>query len=197
VSAVGTGEGPAQGSAPRRTISGALGRRVVPVAWLVLTWTLLWGTFSWANLLSGLLVAVLVLGLFPLPHVAGSGWLRPWALVRFVAHVVADLVTSSLQVAWLSIRPGPPVRSAVVEVTLETRSEFLMAVIVETLSLVPGSVILESRPAERVIYAHVLGADDEAGIEAFRRQVATVEADLLALVGQRPEHGPVIGGVVR
>lgn len=171
--------------ARRRGPAASLARRIVPVSWLVLTWTLLWGTFSWANLLSGLLVAVVVLGLFPLPQVEGSGRLRPPALVRFVAHVIADLVVSSLQVAWQSIKPGPPVRSAVVEVALETESEFIMAVIVETLSLVPGSVVVEARPAERLIYAHVLGADDEAGLAEFRRRVATVEADLMAVVGHR------------
>lgn len=164
----------------------SLARRILPVSWLVLTWVLLWGTFSWANLLSGLLLAVVVLWLFPLPQVAGSGRVRPLGLIRFVAHVIADLVVSSLQVAWQSVRPGPPVRSAVVEVALETESEFIMAVIVETLSLVPGSVVVESRPAERLIYAHVLGADDEAGLAEFRRRVATVEADLMAVVGHRP-----------
>ena len=42
------------------------------VVWLVLVWMLLWGTWSWANLLSGLLVALAVLTLLPLPHVAGG-----------------------------------------------------------------------------------------------------------------------------
>src|SRR4028118_188770 len=38
---------------------------------------LLWGTWSWANLLSGLLVALGVLVLLPLPHAVGGGRVRP------------------------------------------------------------------------------------------------------------------------
>jgi multicomponent Na+:H+ antiporter subunit E len=159
----------------------------VPVVWLVLVWVLLWGTFTWANVLGGLVVAVVVLVLFPLPPAPGRGWLRPLPMLRLVVRFVADLVTSSLQVAWQSlqaVRPGPPIRSAVVAVPLASSSEFVMAVIVAMLSLVPGSVVIEARPEERTIYAHVLGAGDDAAVAAFRAQVHRLEADLVAALGR-------------
>jgi multicomponent Na+:H+ antiporter subunit E len=157
--------------------------RLLPAAWLVLVWMLLWGTFSWANLLSGALVAVLVLRLFPLPHIAGSGRLRPLPALRFLGRFVLDLVRSSVQVAWQSVRPGPPVRSAIVAARLSDPSEFLLAMVVETLSLVPGSVVIDVDPAERTLYAHVLGAADDDAVVAFRAQVARIEADLVEAFG--------------
>jgi multicomponent Na+:H+ antiporter subunit E len=69
-------------------------------------------------------------------------------------------------------------------VQLESSSEFVMAMISEMLSLVPGSVVIEARPAERMIYAHVLGADDDAAVAAFREQVARLEADVVAALGR-------------
>lgn len=162
-------------------------RRAVPVVWLVGVWVLLWGTFSWANVLGGLVVALVVLVVFPLPPVPGRGWLRPGATVRTVGRFVADLVVSSLQVAWQSlqaVRPGPPIRSSVVAVRLASSSEFVMAMVVEMLTLVPGSVVIEARPEERTIYAHVLGAGDEAAVQAFRAQVHRAEADLVAALGR-------------
>lgn len=44
-----------------------LRRRVQPVSLLLLTllWVLLWGNVSWINVVSGLLLATLVLVLFP------------------------------------------------------------------------------------------------------------------------------------
>ena len=54
------------------------------------------------------------------------------------------------------------------------------------LSLVPGSVVIEARPEERMIYAHVLGADDDEAVAAFRAQVALLEADLVEALG-RPQ----------
>ena len=47
--------------------------RAVPVLWLALVWTLLWGTWSLGNLLNGMLAAVLVLVLLPLAAGSGSG----------------------------------------------------------------------------------------------------------------------------
>ncbi len=159
-------------------------RRLVPAAWLVLVWVLLWGTFSWANLISGSLVAALVLWLFPMPHVPGSGWLRPGAALRFLAGFLAEMARSSVQVAVQSIRPGPPIRSAVVEVHLASRSEFVVAMMIETLSLIPGSLVIGARAAEGVIYAHVLGADDDAAVDAFRAMVARWEASLVRALGR-------------
>ncbi|MFC5142187.1 Na+/H+ antiporter subunit E [Actinomycetospora rhizophila] len=164
-------------------------RRAVPVVWLTLVWVLLWGTFSWANVLGGLAVALVVLLAFPLPPAPGRNWLRPGAALRTTRRFVADLLVSSLQVAWQSLealRPGRPIRSSVVAVRLESPSEFVMAMAVEMLCLVPGSVVIEARPEERTIYAHVLGADDAAAVAAFRDQVARLEADLVEALG-RPQ----------
>jgi len=162
-------------------------RRAVPVVWLALVWVLLWGTFSWANVLGGLVVALLVLTVFPLPPVPGRGWLRPGAALRATGRFVADLVVSSLQVAWQSLqalRPGPPIRSSVVAIRLSSSSEFVMAMITEILCLVPGSVVIEARPEERTIYAHVLGAGDAQAVADFREQVARLEGDIVAALGR-------------
>jgi multicomponent Na+:H+ antiporter subunit E len=55
-----------------------------------------------------------------------------------------------------------------------------MAVLVECLSLVPGSVVIEADAAARTVWAHVLGADDEAAIARFRRQCDRLVRDLMA-----------------
>ncbi|MHC1562066.1 Na+/H+ antiporter subunit E [Actinomycetospora sp. C-140] len=181
-------------SRPTPPDTAGLLRRAVPVVWLVLVWVLLWGTFSWANVLGGLAVALLVLAVFPLPPAPGRGWLHPLAALRAVGRFTADLVVSSLQVAWQSLQavlPGPPIRSSVVAVRLASSSEFVMAMVVETLSLVPGSVVIEARPEERAVYAHVLGADDAEAVAAFRAQVRRLEADIVAALG-RPA-APAVG----
>lgn len=174
-------------SRPTPPDTAGLLRRAVPVAWLVLVWVLLWGTFSWANVLGGLAVATVVLLVFPLPPAPGRGWARPLPAARAIGRFVADLVVSSVQVAWQSLQaafPGPPIRSSVVAVRLASSSEFVMAMITEALSLVPGSVVIEARPEERTIYAHVLGAEDDAAVAAFREQVARLEADIVAALGR-------------
>jgi multicomponent Na+:H+ antiporter subunit E len=153
--------------------------RLLRVAWLTLVWVLLWGTFSWANLLGGIVVAVAIGLAFPLPAVSSDGGLRPSGLLRVALDVARDLAVSSVQVAWLSVRPGPPPRSSIVAVPVPDDSELLMALLVECLSLVPGSVVVEAAAEERTLWAHVLGADDPAAIERFRRQADRLVRDLM------------------
>ena len=171
--------------------------RLLRVAWLTLVWVLLWGTFSWANLLGGIVVALAVLVAFPLPAVSSDGGLRPLGLLRVALDVARDLAVSSVQVAWLSVRPGPPPRSSIVAIEVPVDSELLVAVLAECLSLVPGSVVVEASAAERTLWAHVLGADDPAAIERFRRQADRLVRDLMAAgvhrVRVEPERAARVG----
>ena len=70
--------------------------RIVASMVLILGWMLLWGVFSWANLISGIIVAIVVLAVFPLPPVTFAGRPRPPALLRLVWRFVADLVVHDL-----------------------------------------------------------------------------------------------------
>ena len=164
------------------TAGGAWWRRprLLRVAWLTLVLVLLWGRFSWADLLGGIVLAVAVLVLFPLPAISSRGGLRPLGLLRVVLDVARDLAVSRVQVAWQSVRPGPPLRSSIVAVTVGEDSELLMAVLVECLSLVPGSLVVEASAGRRTLWVHVLGVDDEAGIARFRRQAARLVDALVA-----------------
>ena len=52
--------------------------RILIVAWLVVVWVALWGNISAANILSGTVVAVLVLTVFPVQRANRWGlWVRP------------------------------------------------------------------------------------------------------------------------
>ena len=151
-------------------------RRQLPViAWLTLVWVLLWGTWSWANLISGILVSLIVLAVLPLPAVTEGRGVRPLALARLVAYIARDLVVSSVEVSKLALTPGPRVTSAVLAVHLETRSDLIITVVAEALSLVPGSVIVEIDSPNGTLYVHVLGVRDAAGAERFRRQALHLE----------------------
>ena len=59
-------------------------RRLPLICWLTLVWILLWGTFDVGTVLFGLLVAVLVSTVFPLPPVATNIVVRPVALLRLI-----------------------------------------------------------------------------------------------------------------
>ncbi len=170
------------------------------VAWLVLVWMLLWGTWSWANLLSGLLVALGVLVVLPLPHVVGGVRVRPLPLLAFLGHFVLDLFASGAVVAWTALRPRGVQRTAIVRVQLRADSDLLLTMVAEATSLVPGSLVLDLDREHRVMTLHLLPVRDLADVERRKAQVLVVErrlvrafgspADVTALDGARTEGVP-------
>jgi multicomponent Na+:H+ antiporter subunit E len=170
------------------------------IVWLVLVWILLWGTWSWANLLSGLLVALAVLTLLPLPHVVGGTRVRPVPLLVFVGHFVADLFTSGAEVAWQALRPGGVRRTAIVRVQLRADSDLLLTMVAEATSLVPGSLVLDLDREQRVMTCHLLPARDLDDVARKTAHVLVVErrlvrafgsaADVAALEGDRRDEVP-------
>ncbi|MGY1806003.1 Na+/H+ antiporter subunit E [Blastococcus sp. SYSU D00669] len=156
--------------------------RVLPLLWLVLVWNLLWGTWSWANLLSGLLVALLVTVLLPLPPEAGGLRLRPWPALVYVTRFLADLVASCVQVVLLALRGGRP-RGAIIAVQARTDNDLLLTLLAATVSLIPGSIVLELDRDRRVLGLHVLDARDAAGIEAQKQRVLAEEERIVRAFG--------------
>lgn len=161
-------------------------RRVVPVGWLALVWVLLWGRLSPGNVLNGLAVGALVSWLLPLPTVVLGARPHPLGLARLAAYFLKDLAVSSVQVAWLALRPGPAPRAAVVAVDLRSRSDLLVTLTAQLLCLVPGSLVIGTSRSR--LYVHVIGASDETAVEAFRRTVLLLEERVVAAFGSAPRH---------
>jgi multicomponent Na+:H+ antiporter subunit E len=154
--------------------------RVWVLCWLILVWILLWGTVSAANVLSGLAIALVITVLLPLPTVPIEGRLHPLSLLRLVVTVAYYLVLSSVQVAWLAVRPGPPPLSAVLRAHLAVKSDLVLALAVNIFNLIPGSIVLEIDQTRRMLYMHVIDVGSERAVNRFYSQVTEVERLLIA-----------------
>lgn len=150
------------------------------VGWLALVWTLLWGNVSAANILGGIAVGLVITLLLPLPPVPVEGKLHPLSLVRLVALIAYYLVLSSVQVAWLAIKPGPPPRSAVLRAHVAIKSDLVLALTVNALNLIPGGIVLEIDQTRRIVYVHVIDAGSDTSVRRFYRQVADIERLMIA-----------------
>ncbi|MCP9271981.1 Na+/H+ antiporter subunit E [Mycolicibacterium arenosum] len=161
--------------------------RIWVLCFLILVWMLLWGEVSAANAVSGLAIALVITVLLPLPPVPTEGRLHPLSLIRLIGYVAYSLVLSSVQVAWLAIRPGPPPLTAVLRAHLNLKSDLVLALSVNIMNLIPGSIVLEIDQNRRMIYAHVIDVGSERGVNRFYRQVATVER-LMVATFEREAH---------
>ncbi len=173
-------EGAVTGQVPRRT---TWLRAFTAGAWLVLVWVLLWGNWSLGTILAGVVVAVGIGVLLPLPRVSLDRHVRPLLLLRLLVVFVRDLVVASVNVAWLAVRPRPTPRNAVVGVRLRTESDLVLTIVTELLTLVPGSVVIEVSQAEHTVYAHVLDVPEVAHVRAFRLRVLALEERVVRAIG--------------
>jgi multicomponent Na+:H+ antiporter subunit E len=160
------------------------------LCWLTLVWMLLWGNVSAANVVSGLVVALVITLLLPLPQVPIEGRLHPLSLLWFVVLMAYYLVLSSVQVAWLAIRPGPPPQTAVLRAHLAIKSDLVLALAVNAINLIPGSIVLEIDQTRRMIYVHVIDVGSEASVQRFYRQIADVERLMIASFEREADWRP-------
>jgi multicomponent Na+:H+ antiporter subunit E len=164
-----------------------LALRLWVLVWLMLVWILLWGTVSAANIVSGLAVALIITLLLPLPPVPIAGRVHPVSLLRLIGLVGWYLVLSSMQLAWLAVKPGPPPLSAVLRARMAIKSDLVLALAVNMINLTPGTIVLEIDQVRRMIYVHVIDVGSDRAVNRFYRQVAQIERLLVASF-EREEH---------
>lgn len=148
-------------------------------------WCLLWGGVDLKNVLGGLLVALLVFVLFPMPPLGHELTLRPLRFAYFLGRFVFDLTKSAIEVGWWAIRPAPQPPSSVVAVQMASRSDFFLTGTGVLCTLVPGSVVVEAQRATGMLYLHVIGAGTPEEVEAARERSRAQEERLLWAVGRR------------
>lgn len=154
---------------------------------LLLTWMLLWREFSWLSLVSGVVVSIIAMRLFYLPPVILAGRFNAWWALRYLGYFLWHLALASVQVAWLAIKPGPPPRTAIIAAKLRTRSDFVLTLVALTISLIPGSLVVEVDRFGSTLYLHVLNTPTQREIRLMRAQIARIERLLVRTLGSRAE----------
>jgi multicomponent Na+:H+ antiporter subunit E len=148
---------------------------------LVAIWVLLWGSASPANVLSGIAVAAALIYLVPGIRRPGRPLvIRPWALLRLVARVVATTVQANLVLTREVLRRQSRIRTGIVAVPLPACSIEVQTLIANLLALAPGTMPIEVERDPNVLYVHVLHLRD---IEQVRRQIQDLTADVVRAFG--------------
>lgn len=169
----------------RLTRRRASSRLLQPIAvlWLVVLWILLWGRVTPGLVVTGLLVGLLAIAMFPLPPLAIEGRVRPLAAVRVGVRFGFDVVRASIGVASLALRRDREVPTAVIGVRMVTRSDLMLTLVTETLSLVPGSLVVEIDRHDSIVYLHLIGVRDREAVERERRRAHETEARMIRAFG--------------
>lgn len=188
----------ARSATPRlsRVITARAGDRpwrawIIAGGWLLLVWFALWGAITPMLAITGIAGAILALALFPLPVVQFTFGLHPVRAFILAGRFLLDVVTASVQVAWLAIRIRPP-RSAVTTVQLRSTSDLIQTLTSLAVSLVPGSLIIDADPDQRTLKIHVLDPGT-GGLAKFHQRVLDQEERIVRALGGTVEIEAVMG----
>lgn len=154
---------------------------------LVLLWMLLWGSFSWLNLLTGTVLAAIISVGFYLPAVQLGLRLNPWFTLLYLTRLLFDIVRGSLQVAALALAPRYTPSNAIVAVHLRTRSDFILTLTGVSTSIVPGAIVVDVDRVRSTLYLHVLNVTQPEQVERFRNDVLAEERRIVMALGSRKD----------
>ncbi|GAB3496374.1 Na+/H+ antiporter subunit E [Amycolatopsis cihanbeyliensis] len=158
--------------------------------WLLLVWFMLWGSVDPFIVLTGVVVALGVLLLFPLPTRPGL-FVRPLRLLRLVVFVVADLTASAFQTAWFVLRYGRSVREAVLSVPVLSERDHAVVAAANMVSLTPGKFVLQIDRARGIYYVYALGVRSAREAARAHDQVLELQIRVVEALGSAREAATV------
>lgn len=162
--------------------------RALSVLWLAFVWVLLWGSFTLLTAVGGVLVGFVVTAIWRPGPVEHRLPVRPLALLSLAGFLARDLVVSSGQVSWQTLRYGARSRGAVLELPLLSTSDRVVALMAAAYTLSPGTLVLQIDLRGSRWYIYVIGPRDAAGVEAARREAEGIQRRVLAAFGTPEEH---------
>lgn len=161
--------------------------RLVIAAWLFVMWILLWGDLNLANVLTGAVLAVGLVVIFPPDDTNDDPIVvRPVAAVSFLFWFLWALIVTNVAVAKEVLLPSSrsEIHPAVVACYLRTESGRLATLVANAITLTPGTLTIDARGRPAVLYVHVLSFES---IEATRAEVEDLERRIVMAFGTASE----------
>jgi multicomponent Na+:H+ antiporter subunit E len=167
----------------RRELRWRIWQQLPLILILVALWMLLWGTVSVLSVTSGVAIALAVTSALYLPPVQLSGRFNPFWFALYLIRFLGELVAGSVNVAWQAFSPRGVKGNSIIAVQLVTRSDIIMTLTAISVTLIPGSLVLEVDRQNSVLYLHALNTTNEVAVTALRRSVHSVERSLVRALG--------------
>lgn len=160
-------------------------RKPANLIWLILLWIMLWGSLTFANVVGGIVVAIVVT-LFVGRSRTTPIRVRPLGAVQFLAVSAQLLIASTFDTIAAIARPST-VRSAVIAVKMRTDDDVVVTAVANTVTLTPGTMTLAVTDPPVSLYIHVLRFSDRAAVERDVRRLEMAAARSLGVTLARPD----------
>lgn len=160
------------------------------IALLTVIWLILVGNVSVVTLVGGVLLSWLITVVFPLPVIDYAGRLHPWRTLVLGAHLLKDLAVSSVRLVGYAFGTRVP-HPGIVRVDLAADSDLYEVNTAELASVVPGTIVVDSRRKPRLLYLHVFDLPDPAERDQTIDETLALERRVVEAFGSREERDDV------
>jgi multicomponent Na+:H+ antiporter subunit E len=152
------------------------------VAFLLGIWLLLWGEVSIANVVSGLLVAALLLLVFPRTPSTTGFVVRPVPTLHFLLFFGREMIESVVLLSREVLSRRSRFHTGVIAVPVHGCPSALLAVVANLIALTPGTMTVQIDTDTPTLYVHVLIFRD---IESVRGKIEKLNRHVvLAFAGK-------------
>ena len=137
---------------------------------VVLAWMSLWRDISWANLVSGIAIAAVLLltGLLrpsPMP-------LRIVPFANFIFLVIGDLLKSTWAVVYEVLTPTDYTEEGIIAVDVPAGSCDSFLLLTVAITITPGTAVVDVDREKEILYLHLLHLDGRDEVEAHVLELA-------------------------
>jgi len=152
------------------------------VALLVVLWLLAWGELSFANTISGIALASMLLVAFPPHRRHGPRQQRSSlaGITRLIAYVAGQLVVSNVVMARRILGGRAPARPGVVAHSLQEPSDAVATLMTSIIALSPGTMTVDMDRDAGTIYVHFFDLSDLAAARAYLRHLEQLTVAAIA-----------------
>ncbi|EXJ12853.1 MULTISPECIES: Na+/H+ antiporter subunit E [Nitrincola] len=147
---------------------------------LALIWVVLTGDLSGYNLLAGMIVGYLVLGLMQrqIPVLRGYTSRLP-RLFRFICFFIKELIMANLKVGFDIVTPIWHMKPGVIAMPLDAKTDMEITMVANLISLTPGTLSLDVSDDRRVLFIHAMFLDDEPALRASLKEMERRALEIL------------------
>jgi len=158
------------------------GSRLVMVGWLFAVWLLLWGRADALIAAGGAVAVAAVYALTRTPATPSIRRVRPLWFAAAVLEFAWDLLVSSLVIGWHALYRPRRVRGAIVEVDARTRSELILLAVTTSISLRPGTLLVDPDWDRHVLHIHAMPVRSQREADGARNGVLRTEERLMRAI---------------
>lgn len=129
---------------------------------LTFVWVALTGNFDWKNYGFGFLLSFCIMWLTGI----GNSNSRKYfviipRIISFIFFFLYELLKANIEVAYEVMTPKFGMKPAIVKVPLEVETDFEIALLINLISLTPGTLSLDVSTDRKVLYIHSMHITDK------------------------------------